>query len=302
MHLAVRRNGARTRGVRVLDAWAARRERRYRRRLGEALRGRRILITGASSGIGRAFAIQAARAGAGAILVARREEELAEVAAECERAGAPARVRVADLGNVEACRRLAAAALAEDGPVDVLVNNAGISLRRAVADCKPEDLERLIAVNYVGPMALTLALLPGMLARGRGHVIQISTIGVQTGAPFFAAYLAAKAAADQFARSLRLELGGRGIAVTTIHMPLVRTPMMAPSRIYEAFPALGPERAARRIGWAVVKRPVRVAPRWTTALEVLQAVAPGLLQWVFTRGHDPFHALMARRLERMKRR
>ena len=143
-----------------------------------------------------------------------------------------------------------------------------------------------MAVNYQGPLALTLGLLPAMLAQGRGHIVQISTIGVQTGAPNFAAYVAAKAASDHWVRTLRLELGGRGIDVTTMQVPLVRTPMLAPTRIYEAFPALGVERAARRIGWAVVKRPVRVAPRWTTFLEVMHAVVPGLLQWVFTHGHE----------------
>ena len=140
-----------------------------------------------------------------------------------------------------------------------------------------------------------------MVQRGGGHVVQISTIGVQTGAPNFAPYVAAKAAADHFTRTLRLEHGSHGIDVTTIQVPLVRTPMMAPTRIYEAFPALGVERAARRIGWAVVKRPVRVAPRWATALAVLHAAAPGLVQWAFERGHDPFHAWMERRLEKRDR-
>jgi len=282
-----------------LRAW---RERRYIVRLGEALRGRRILITGASSGIGRAFALQAARAGARSVLVARREEELERVAAECARLGGSARVHAADLSSVAASRRLAETVLRAEGPVDVVVNNAGRSIRRAAVDCKPEDLERLVAVNYLGPMVLTLGLLPAMVERGFGHIVQVSTIGVQTGAPNFAAYVAAKAASDHFVRSLRLELGGRGIHATTIQVPLVRTAMLAPTRIYEAFPALSVERAARRIGWAVVKRPIRVAPRWATSLEVLHAVAPGLLQWVFTRGHEPFHALMRRRLERMDRR
>jgi short-subunit dehydrogenase len=289
-------------GGAVLRRRRARAEERYLARLREALRGRRILVTGASSGIGRAFALQVARAGADAVLVARRGEELERVAAECARLGGSARIHAADLSNAEESHRLAETVLREDGRVDVLVNNAGRSIRRSVVDYKAEDLERLMAVNYLGPMALTLGLLPEMLERGDGHVVQVSSIGVQTGAPNFAAYVAAKAASDHFARSLRLELGGRGIDVTTIQLPLVRTAMLAPSRIYEAFPALDTERAARRIGWAVVKRPIRVAPRWATLLEVVHAVAPGLLQWVFTRGHEPFHALMRRRLERMERR
>jgi NAD(P)-dependent dehydrogenase (short-subunit alcohol dehydrogenase family) len=260
-----------------------------------------MLVTGASSGIGRAFVLQAARAGAELVLVSRRGEELEQVAEDCERLGGRAQVRTADLSSVESCRALAESVLREDGPVDILVNNAGHSIRRAVVDYKAEDLARLVAVNYLGPMTLTLGLLPAMLDRGAGHIVQISTIGVQTGAPNFAAYVAAKAASDHFARTLRLELGGRGIAVTTIQVPLVRTAMLAPTRIYDAFPALGAEQAARRIGWAVVTRPVRVAPRWATLLEVVHAVAPGLLQWVFTHGHEPFHRAMARRLARMKR-
>lgn len=277
-------------------------EQRHLARLGDALRGRRVLVTGASSGIGRSFVLQAARTGADLVLVARRGDELAQVAEECVRLGGRARVRTADLSSVESCSALAETVLRDDGPVDVLVNNAGHSVRRPVADYKPEDLARLMAVNYVGPMTLTLGLLPAMLARGRGHVVQVSTIGVQTGAPNFAAYVAAKAAADHFARTLRLELGGRGIAVTTIQVPLVRTAMLAPTRIYDAFPALGADQAARRIARAIVTRPVRVAPRWTTLLEVVHAVAPGLLQWVFTLGHEPFHRFMAWRLDRMRRR
>ncbi len=286
----------------MLQRWRANAEQKYLERLRIALRGRRMLVTGASSGIGRAFVLQAAKAGAALVLVSRRGEELEQVAEECERLGGRASVRAADLSNVDSCRALAESIVRDDGPVDILVNNAGHSIRRAVIDYKAEDLARLMTVNYLGPMALTLGLLPAMLERGGGHIVQISTIGVQTGAPNFAAYVAAKAAADHFARTLRLELGGRGIQVTTMQIPLVRTAMLAPTRIYDAFPALGAEQAARRIGWAIVKRPVRVAPRWSTALEVVHAVAPGLLQWVFTHGHEPFHRVMAWRLERMERR
>jgi NAD(P)-dependent dehydrogenase (short-subunit alcohol dehydrogenase family) len=285
----------------VLRHFRERAEARYRERLREALHGRRVLITGASSGIGRAFALQAAGAGGDLILVARRREELELVAEECRRRGGRARVRPADLADLAATRALAEQVLREDGPVDVLVSNAGVSLRRPAADHKPEDVERLAAVNYLGPAALTLGLLPAMLERGHGHVVHVSTIGTQTGAPLFSAYVAAKAASDHFLRTLRLELGGRGLAVTTIHMPLVRTPMMAPSRIYELFPALTVERAARRVGWAVVRRPLRVAPRWSTALELVHTLAPGLLQWVFTRWHDALHGWLGRRLAQRDR-
>jgi NAD(P)-dependent dehydrogenase (short-subunit alcohol dehydrogenase family) len=282
--------------------WEARAARKYRARLRHALQGRRILITGASSGIGRAFALQAAEAGADAILVARREEELERVAAEFERLGGTARVYATDLSDSAVCQRLAETVLRKDGTVDILVNNAGRSIRRPVVDTKPEDFRKLVEVNYLGPVALTMGLLPAMVERGHGHIVQLSTIGVQTGAPNFSAYVAAKAAADHFARTLRLELGGRGIRVTTIQVPLVRTPMMAPTRIYRAFPAQRLEKAARRIGRAVIRRPVRIAPWWATFIEVIHAVIPGALQWVFKVGHDPFHALMAKRLERMEQR
>lgn len=285
-----------------MRGWRARAEERERERLREALRDRRILITGASSGIGRAFALQAAAAGANAILVARREEELQRVADESARLGGSARVRATDLSDVAASSRLAEAVLREDGPVDVLVNNAGVSLRRPILEHRPEVVARLAAVNYLGPMALTLGLLPAMVERGRGHVVQVSTIGAQTGAPNFAGYVAAKAAADHFVRTLRFELGPLGVDVTTVHMPLVRTPMLAPSRIYELFPALTVERAAQRIGHAIVRRPVRIAPLWTTSLEVMHAIAPGLLQWVFARGHEPLHDQLARELARRDRR
>ncbi|MEB2345266.1 MAG: SDR family NAD(P)-dependent oxidoreductase [Deltaproteobacteria bacterium] len=285
----------------MLHAWQARAEERYRTRLREALRGRRVLITGASSGIGRAFALDAAAAGGDLVLVARRREELERVAGECRRRGGRAEVRPADLADIGAVRELTEALGREERAVEVLVSNAGVSLRRPLASHRPEDLERLAAVNYLGPAALTLGLLPAMLARGAGHVVHVSTIGTQTGAPLFAAYVAAKAACDHFLRTLRLELGERGIAVTAVHMPLVRTPMMAPSRIYELFPALTAERAARRIGWAVVKRPLRVAPRWATALELGHVLAPRLVQRAFAWGHEPLHGWFGRRLARRDR-
>ncbi len=277
------------------------RETRYQRRLRAALRGRRVLLTGASSGIGLAFARQAARAGAELALLARRADELARVVDEARDLGGAARAYPADLAE-PAEVEWRADEIAADGPVDVLVHNAGLSIRRPLAATRREDLERLIAVDYLGAAALTLRLLPVLRAREGAQVVLVSTIGVLTGAPNFGGYVAAKAAGDHFARTLRLELGGEGLCVTQIAMPLVRTPMMAPSRIYRVFPALDVERAARRIGWAVVRRPLRVAPRWATALELLHVLAPSLVQTAFARGHAPFHAWMARRLARLEAR
>jgi NAD(P)-dependent dehydrogenase (short-subunit alcohol dehydrogenase family) len=179
----------------------------------------------------------------------------------------------------------------------VLVNNAGASLRRPVERSldRADDFRRLVEVNYLGPLALTLGLLPAMLERGRGHVVVVSTIGVQTGAPNFSAYVAAKAAMDHFARTLALEPGGRRIAVTTLHLPLVHTPMLAPTGLYERWPALAVEEAAHRIGWALIRRPARVAPRWATGVELLHTLAPGLMRRAFARWHDPMNRWLGRR-------
>lgn len=269
--------------------------RRYLERLRKACSGQRILLTGASSGIGRAFALHAGAAGGRLVLVARRGEELGAVANEVRERGGHASVRVADLGDTEQCRQLAATVLRDEGCIDILIHNAGLSLRRSIDDLRAGDIERLVAVNFVGPANLTMALLPAMLDQGRGHIVQVSTIGVQTGAPNFAAYVAAKAAADHFARTVRLECRRRGVDVSTLHLPLVRSPMAAATPIYDAFPALALERAARRLGWAVVKRPIRVTPRWSLAVEMLQVASPSALQWLFDHCHDPLHDLIARR-------
>lgn len=273
---------------------------RHRRLLRRALRGRRVLLTGGSSGIGRAFALQAAEAGADLALVARRADALSRVADDVRARGGRARIHPVDLADLDAVADLATT-LSSSEPIDVLVHNAGLSIRRPVSDLRRGDLERLVAVDYLGAAVLTLGLLPSMRARASGHIVHVSTIGVLTGAPLFAGYVAAKAAADHFFRTLGFELAGQGIRVTRIAMPLVRTPMMAPSRIYRAFPALSVDDAAQRIGRAIARRPARVAPRWATALEMLDALAPSLLSWAYRRGHEPFHAWMRRRLARIDR-
>jgi NAD(P)-dependent dehydrogenase (short-subunit alcohol dehydrogenase family) len=268
---------------------------RYEARLARAIAGRTVLVTGASSGIGRALAHQLAEAGARLVLVARDPARLERTLAEVRERGAEGLALRADLADRADVRALLETLRGE--AVDVLVNNAGLSIRRSVLRSldRPEDYERLVAVNYLGPLALTLGLLPGMLARRRGHVVNVSTIGVQAGAPNFSGYVASKAALDHFARSLLLELGRGPVRVTTVNMPLVRTPMTLATEIYERFPALEAQQAARRIGRALIRRPVRVAPAWTTALELLHVLAPGPMRDVFALLHDPVHRLLARR-------
>jgi NAD(P)-dependent dehydrogenase (short-subunit alcohol dehydrogenase family) len=277
---------------------------RYARRLRGAVSGRTVLLTGASSGIGRAFAHQLAEAGARLILVARDAARLERTLAEVRALGATAVAIRADLADPAEVRGLVAELERGAETVDVLVNNAGLSIRRPVERSldRPEDFERLLSVNYLGPLRLVLALLPGMLERGRGHIVDVSTIGVQTGAPNFSGYVASKAALDHFARALMLELGRRPIRITTVHMPLVRTPMIEATAVYEAFPALAAQQAARRIGRALIRRPVRISPRWSTLLELLHAVAPETVRRTFALLHDPVHRVLARRAQARRQR
>ena len=259
---------------------------RYEARLARTVGGRTVLVTGASSGIGRALAHQLAEAGARVILVARDEARLERALAEVRERGAAGLALRADLSGPAEVARLVDALAAE--AVDVLVNNAGMSIRRRVEQSfdRAGDYTRLVEVNYLGPLALTLGLLPGMLARGRGQVVNVSTIGVQAGAPNFSAYVASKGALDQFARSLMLELCRSPVRVTTVILPLVRTPMTRATEAFEGFPALDAQHAARRIGGALIRRPVRVAPAWSTALELGHVLAPGLMRHVFALLHD----------------
>lgn len=251
---------------------------RARGTLGRAVGGRTVMITGASSGIGRATALRVGAAGGVPLLVARGVEALQEVRDEIVRAGGTAFVHPADLSDVDDCRRLVKDVLAEHGGVDVLVNNAGRSIRRSVAASvdRFHDFERTMQLNYFGAVALILALLPSMRARHRGHIINVSTIGVQTYPPRFSAYVASKAALDAFSRCVASEVYADGIHFTTVHMPLVRTPMIAPTEIYRSFPTLTPEQAADMICRAMIDRPKRVSTPVGMLAQVTAAVAPDL--------------------------
>ena len=246
------------------------------RSLSGAVRGKVVLITGASSGIGRATAVKVADAGATVLLVARSVEKLEETKAEIESAGGTAHIHRCDMSDIEDIERMAEEVLAYHGHVDVLVNNAGRSIRRSIALAydRFHDYERTIQLNYLGAVRLILALLPGMRARKSGQIINISSIGTQTNPPRFSAYVASKAALDAFSRVIASEVVDDGIHITTIHMPLVRTPMIAPTRMYDMFPAITPEEAAEMIAKAMVEKPKKVATRLGNFGELLYAVAP----------------------------
>ena len=251
------------------------------RSLSGAIGGKTVMITGASSGIGKAAAIKAAAAGAKVLLVARTPEKLEETKALIEEEGGEAHIHRADLSDIEDIERMAEEVLAEHGRVDILVNNAGRSIRRAVALSydRFHDYERTMQLNYFGSLKLIMMLLPSMRKKGKGgkkggHIINVSSIGVQTNTPRFSAYVASKAALDAWSRCAASEMVDDGVSITTIHMPLVRTPMIAPTKMYDAFPTITPEEAADMITEAMISKPKKVATRLGNFGEMLYTVAP----------------------------
>jgi short-subunit dehydrogenase len=263
---------------------------RIDRSLSGAVRGRLVLVTGGSSGIGRATVRRLAEAGARLVIVARDPLKLEATRAELEALGAEAFVYACDLADAEACGALAARVLAERGPVDVLVNNAGHSIRRSleISYERFHDFERLMRINYLAPVRLTLGLLPAMLARGRGQVINVSSIGVLSNSPRFSAYVASKAALEAFSRSAGAETCERGVQFTIVNFPLVRTPMIAPTKMYDYLPTLSPEEAAEMIVDAIIHRPVRVATRLGIFAQLVHLVSPRLSQLVMNSGYQMF--------------
>jgi NAD(P)-dependent dehydrogenase (short-subunit alcohol dehydrogenase family) len=243
---------------------------------GGPLDGRTVMITGASSGIGRETALRVAAEGGIPLLVARRVDELEKVRAEIEEAGGQASVYSCDITDGDSVGSLVEAVIGDHGWVDMLVNNAGRSIRRSVRRSydRFHDYERTMAINYFGAVRLTMALLPHMSRRKFGHVVNISSIGVQTNPPRFSAYLGSKAALDAFTRVVASETLGDGITFTTIHMPLVRTPMIAPTTIYNAFPTRSPDEAADMVMDALKKRPKHIGTPLGTAGALAHTLVP----------------------------
>jgi short-subunit dehydrogenase len=260
------------------------------RSLPDAVTGRTVLITGASSGIGRATALKVGEAGGVVLLVARTEQKLIEVKREVELLGGTAYVHRCDLGEPDDIDRMAAEVLEEHEAVDILVNNAGKSIRRSVSRAydRFHDYQRTMALNYFAPVKLMLDLLPVMRERRSGHIINISTIGLQINTPRFAAYLASKAALDAFSRSIGPEVIGDGVHITTVYMPLVRTPMIAPTTIYDRLPTLTPAQAAGMITEAIRKRPKKIATTLGNLGQLTYAIAPGAQDMVVNRAYQLF--------------
>jgi NAD(P)-dependent dehydrogenase (short-subunit alcohol dehydrogenase family) len=250
------------------------------RTLKGTVKGKVVLITGGSSGIGLATAEKVAAAGATVIIVARDADKLAEAKALVAARGGKVFTYSADVSDTASCDELVKTVIEKHGGVDILVNNAGRSIRRAIEGSydRFHDFERTMQLNYFGSLRLTMGLMPTMTKKRRGHVINISSIGVLTNAPRFSAYVASKAALDAWTRCAASEFADVGIAFTTINMPLVRTPMIAPTKIYESVPTLSPEDAADLVAQAIVYKPVRIATRLGIFGEVLHALVPRVAQ------------------------
>ena len=244
------------------------------------LRGKRVLITGSSSGIGEAGAEQFAAEGAEVILVARRANLLDAVAARISAHRGTATANPCDLSEFDAVDALCDTVEQRFGGVDILVNNAGRSIRRSLAESldRWHDVERTMTLNYYSPLRLIRGLAPGMIERGDGHIINVATWGVLTEAPpLFGVYNASKAALSAVSRVIETEWARKGVHSTTLYYPLVATPMIAPTKAYDGVPALSPQEAGRWMIDAAVHRPVRIAPRFGMGARALDVVAPRAL-------------------------
>lgn len=255
-----------------------------------AVAGKVVMVTGATSGIGKATALKLARAGAKVLVIARTPEKLNETLDEINKLGGQAQAYQCDVSDMESCEKLITQILEDHHHVDILVNNAGRSIRRSVINAidRFHDFERTMQLNYFGALKLIMALLPSMTERGSGHIINISSIGVLTNAPRFSAYVASKAALDAFSRCAASELAHQGISFTTINMPLVRTPMIAPTKIYNHVPTISPSQAADMICDAVIRKPKRIATQLGIMGSLMHFITPKITETVMNSGYKIF--------------
>jgi NAD(P)-dependent dehydrogenase (short-subunit alcohol dehydrogenase family) len=250
------------------------------------LSGKRILLTGASSGIGEAAAEKFARRGATVVVAARRQELLDEVVDRITVAGGSAKAHACDLSDLDAVDDLVATVERDLGGIDILINNAGRSIRRPLAESldRWHDVERTMALNYYSPLRLIRGLAPGMRERGDGHIINVSTWGVlNESSPLFSVYNASKAALSSVSRVIETEWGADGVHSTTLYYPLVLTPMIAPTRAYDGLPGLSADEAADWMITAARVRPVRIAPRMAVTAQAVNTFAPGAVNAVMKR-------------------
>jgi NAD(P)-dependent dehydrogenase (short-subunit alcohol dehydrogenase family) len=254
------------------------------------VRNKVVVITGGSSGIGLSTAQRVAEAGAITVIVARGEEELFKARDEMKKAGGKVFAYTADLADMADCDRLVKLVLEEHGHVDILINNAGRSIRRSIEASydRFHDFERTMQLNYFGSIRLIMGFMPTMTHRRKGHIINISSIGVLASSPRFSAYVASKAALDAFSRCAQGELSGKGISFTTINMPLVKTPMIAPTKMYDSVPTLTPEEAADLLVKAIIEKPSRIATRLGIFSALINAVAPKAYEVIMSTAFELF--------------
>ncbi|MGV0740894.1 SDR family oxidoreductase [Mycolicibacterium sp. XJ870] len=250
------------------------------------LAGKRILLTGASSGIGEAAAEKFAARGATVVAVARRQELLDDLVERITTAGGDARAHAADLSDMDAVDDLVAKVEQDLGGVDILINNAGRSIRRPLAESleRWHDVERTMTLNYYAPLRLVRGLAPGMRERRDGHIINVSTWGVMNeSSPLFSVYNASKAALSAVSRVIETEWAAEGVHSTTVYYPLVKTPMIAPTRAYDGLPGLSADEAADWMVTAARTRPVQIAPRMAVTAKAINSVLPGVVDAVMKR-------------------
>ena len=250
----------------------------------DAFAGRVAVITGASSGIGRSLAVALARSGCRVGLISRRRSALDRVAGEIREGGGVAAVEVADVGDRDRMRRAVGQLDEALGPVDLMVANAGVGVPTTLEPVNIEVVEETIRVNVMGVIYAIDAVLPAMLARGTGQIAAISSLAAYKGMPGESAYCASKAAVNSYLEALRVQVRGRGIAVSTICPGFIRTPMTS-TMTFMPF-ALEPDEAASRIV-AALRRKVKVYnfPRRTAALMKLAQWLPDWLLALAFRDH-----------------
>lgn len=258
--------------------------------LEERVAGKVVMVTGASSGIGEATARRVGGAGATVLLVARSAEALARVREVIRAEGGTAIDLPTDLTDTEAVEAMAAGVVKVYGGVDLLLNNAGMSIRRSIVRSvdRADTYERTMELNYMAAVRLMLALLPSMRERGGGHVINMTTIAVQVNAPRFSAYVASKAALEAFTRVARTETLTNNIKFTNIRMPLVRTPMSEASPVWDVFPALTPDEAAAMVVDAIRRQPRELNTPFGSMVELGTRLTPGISDQLLHRFHRLF--------------
>ncbi len=254
------------------------------------VKGKVVVVTGATSGIGKECALRLAKGDATVILVARTVEKLDETLEEIAESGGTAQAYSCDVSDIQSCDKLVSDVLSDHGHVDILINNAGRSIRRSVRYSydRFHDYERTMQLNYFGALRLILGFLPSMEERKGGQIINISSIGVLTSPPRFSAYVASKSALDAFTLCAAPEYAVDNIDFTTIYMPLVRTPMIAPTSLYKAFPTLSPEQARDLVVKSIISKPKRVSTKLGVTGAVAQATIPSVTEAFLSQAYALF--------------